>query len=62
MDLCYLMGEVATTAVVLHAVDLRLPYNRKPLLPVPEPAAPRINMGEISLAWRRRSVRVQFLL
>ena len=40
IDLCYLMGEYATTAVVLHAVDLRLPYDRKPLLPVPEPVAP----------------------
>lgn len=35
IDLCCLMGEYATTAVVLHAVDLRLPYDREPLLPVP---------------------------
>jgi 4-carboxymuconolactone decarboxylase len=35
VDLCYLMGSYATTAILLHTVDLPLPYDRKPLLPVP---------------------------
>ena len=35
VDLCSLMGGYATTAILLHTVDLHLPYDRKPLLPVP---------------------------
>jgi 4-carboxymuconolactone decarboxylase len=35
VDLCYLMGSYATTAILLHTVDLHLPYDRKPLLPIP---------------------------
>ncbi len=35
IDLCTLMGEYTRTAILLHTVDLRLPYDRKPLLPVP---------------------------
>jgi 4-carboxymuconolactone decarboxylase len=35
VDLCFLMGSYATTAILLHTVDLHLPYDRKPLLPVP---------------------------
>ena len=35
IDLCFLMGSYATTAVLLTAVDLHLPYDRKPLLPIP---------------------------
>jgi 4-carboxymuconolactone decarboxylase len=35
VDLCDLMGSYATTAILLHTVDVRLPYDRKPLLPVP---------------------------
>jgi 4-carboxymuconolactone decarboxylase len=35
VDLCYLMGNYASTSILLHTVDLHLPYNRKPLLPVP---------------------------
>lgn len=35
VDLCYLMGSYATTAILLHTVDLHLPYDRKSLLPVP---------------------------
>lgn len=35
VDICDLMGSYATTAILLHTVDLHLPYNRQPLLPVP---------------------------
>ncbi len=35
IDLCTLMGEYTRTAILLHTVDLRLPYDREPLLPVP---------------------------
>ncbi len=35
VDLCELMGSYTTTAILLHTVDLHLPYNTKPLLPVP---------------------------
>ncbi len=35
IDLCDLMGGYATTAILLHTVDLHLPEDRKPLLPVP---------------------------
>ncbi|HWP83833.1 MAG TPA: hypothetical protein VNN17_01465 [Terriglobia bacterium] len=35
IDLCDLMGSYTTTAILLHTVDLHLPYDRKPLLPVP---------------------------
>ena len=35
VDLCFLMGSYSTTAILLHTVDLHLPYDRKPLLPVP---------------------------
>jgi 4-carboxymuconolactone decarboxylase len=35
VDLCYLMGSYTTTAILLHTVDLHLPYDRKPKLPVP---------------------------
>ncbi len=35
IDLCDLMGSYATTAILLHTVDLHLPSDRKPLLPVP---------------------------
>ncbi len=35
VDLCDFMGSYATTAILLHTVDVRLPYDRKPLLPVP---------------------------
>lgn len=35
IDLCDLMGRYTTTAILLHTVDVHLPYDRKPLLPVP---------------------------
>ncbi len=35
VDLCYLMGSYTTTAILLHTVDLHLPFDRKPLLPIP---------------------------
>ena len=35
VDLCVFMGSYATTAVLLTTVDLRLPSDRKSLLPVP---------------------------
>ena len=35
IDLCFLMGSYVTTAVLLTAVDLHLPYDRKALLPIP---------------------------
>jgi len=35
IDLCFLMGSYATTAILLHTVDIHLPHDRKPLLPVP---------------------------
>ena len=34
VDLCNLMGSYSTTAILLHTVDVHLPYDRKPLLPV----------------------------
>jgi 4-carboxymuconolactone decarboxylase len=35
IDLCDLMGRYTTTAILLHTVDLHLPYDRPSLLPVP---------------------------
>ena len=35
VDLCMLMGSYTTTAILLHTVDVHLPYDRKSLLPVP---------------------------
>ena len=35
IDLTTLMGDYTRTAILLHTVDLRLPYDRPPLLPVP---------------------------
>lgn len=35
IDLCELMGSYTTTAILLHTVDVHLPYDREPLLPLP---------------------------
>jgi 4-carboxymuconolactone decarboxylase len=35
IDLCDLMGSYATTAIMLHTVDVHLPFDRPPLLPIP---------------------------
>jgi 4-carboxymuconolactone decarboxylase len=35
IDLCDFMGSYATTAILLHTVDLHLPHDREPLLPLP---------------------------
>lgn len=35
IDLCDLMGNYTTTAILLHTVDLHLPFSQKPLLPLP---------------------------
>ena len=40
IDLCDLMGSYTTTAILLHTVNLHLPYDREPLLPMPKTAAP----------------------
>jgi 4-carboxymuconolactone decarboxylase len=34
VDLCRFMGNYATTAILLHTVDLHLPHDREPRLPV----------------------------
>jgi 4-carboxymuconolactone decarboxylase len=34
VDLCRFMGNYATTAILLHTVDLHLPYDREPRLPL----------------------------
>lgn len=35
IDLCELMGSYTTTAILLHTVNVQLPRDTKPLLPVP---------------------------
>jgi 4-carboxymuconolactone decarboxylase len=35
IDLTTLMGDYTRTAILLHTVDIHLPYDREPLLPVP---------------------------
>jgi 4-carboxymuconolactone decarboxylase len=35
IDLTTLMGDYTRTAILLHTVDVHLPYDRPPLLPVP---------------------------
>jgi len=35
IDLCDFMGNYVQTAILLHTMDVHLPYDRKPLLPVP---------------------------
>ncbi|NNE38514.1 MAG: hypothetical protein HKN08_09435, partial [Gammaproteobacteria bacterium] len=34
IDLLYFMGNYTRTAILLHAVDAHLPYNREDLLPL----------------------------
>ena len=41
IDLCDFMGGYVNTAILLHTVNVHLPYDREPLLPVPgAPAGP----------------------
>lgn len=35
IDLCQFMGNYTRTAILLHTFDVHLPYDTKPLLPVP---------------------------
>lgn len=35
IDICELMGNYTTTAILLHTVNVQLPYNQKPLMSVP---------------------------
>jgi 4-carboxymuconolactone decarboxylase len=35
VDLCDFMGNYVKTAILLHTFDAHLPYDRKPLLPIP---------------------------
>lgn len=36
VDLCDYMGDYVRTAILLHTVDAHLPYDREPLLPLPQ--------------------------
>ncbi len=50
IDLCDLMGGYATTAILLNMVDVHLPYNRPPLLPMPgKPAGPEVPAKQLTL-------------
>lgn len=51
IDLCDLMGGYATTAILLNMVDVHLPYNRPPLLPMPgKPTGPEVPAKQLTLA------------